>query len=117
MYHSWVPQGSLLGPQLFSIYVEDFPSCTSQSKIEMVADDTIAYCTGNSIDEVHESLEKMLNDVQSWCTRHKLTIHTGKKKVLLINRQKFSGHLNELNPKKQAEAKCILLHIIAKCMV
>ena len=107
-----VPQGSLLGPRLFSIYVEDFPSSTAQGGIELYADDTTAYCTGNSIDEVHESLEKMLNDIQSWCTRHKLTIHTGKTKVLLINRQKFIGPLNELKLGETpieyvAEAKCL----------
>ena len=107
-----VPQGSLLGPRLFSIYVEDFPSCTSQGEIELYADDTTAYCTGNSIDEVHVSLEKMLKDIQRWCIRHKLTIHTGKTKVLLINRQKFIGPLNELKfcdtpIEYVAEAKCL----------
>ena len=107
-----VPQGSLLGPRLFSIYVEDFPLCTSQGEIELYADDTTAYCTGNSIDEVHVSLEKMLKDIQCWCTRHKLTIHTGKTKVLLINRQKFIGPLNELKLgdtpiEYVAEAKCL----------
>ena len=107
-----VPQGSLLGPRLFSIYVEDFPLCTSQGEIELYADDTTAYCAGNSIDEVHVSLEKMLKDIQCWCTRHKLTIHTGKTKVLLINRQKFIGPLNELKfgdtpIEYVAEAKCL----------
>ena len=107
-----VPQGSLLGPRLFSIYVEDFPSCTSQGEIELYADDTTSYCTGNSIDEVHVSLEKMLKDIQSWCTRHKLTIHTGKTKVLLIDRQMFIGPLNELKfgdtpIEYVAEAKCL----------
>ena len=50
--------------------------------------------------------------MQSWCTRHKLTIHTGKTKVLLINRQKFIGPLNELKLgdtpiEYVAEAKCL----------
>ena len=53
-----------------------------------------------------------LKDIQCWCIRHKLTIHTGKTKVLLIIRQKFIGPLNELKfgdtpIEYVAEAKCL----------
>jgi len=52
-----------------------------------------------------------LEDMQSWCTRHKLTIQIEKTKVLSINRQKFIGPLNELkiggSIENAAEAKCL----------
>ena len=47
-----VPQGSLLGPRLFSVYVNDLPEVPSCGNLEMFADDTTFYCSGNLVDGV-----------------------------------------------------------------
>ena len=44
-----VPQGSVLGPRLFSIYVNDLPQVPSCGKMEMFADDTTLYCIGRVV--------------------------------------------------------------------
>ena len=47
-----IPQGSLLGPRLYSIYVNDLPDAITLGKVLMYADDTTIYCMGKSFDEV-----------------------------------------------------------------
>ena len=55
-----VPQGSVLGPRLFTIMTSELSECTKTGKIEMFADDTDAYCVGNAVDHVICNLQKML---------------------------------------------------------
>ena len=46
-----MPQSSLLGPRLYAIYLNDFPSCTKIGEIHLYADDTTAFVVCNTIDE------------------------------------------------------------------
>ena len=62
----------------------------------MYADDTTAFCIGNSIEEVTTKMSKMLIEINTWCIQHKLTLHSGKTKALILNRHKFIGPLKEL---------------------
>ena len=55
-----IPQGSLLGPRLYTIYVNDLPDAITLGNVLMYADDTTIYCTGKSFDEVCLKIEPIL---------------------------------------------------------
>lgn len=48
-----VPQGSILGPKLFSLYVNDFPDFITSGELYMFADDTTIFIVGDNIDTMH----------------------------------------------------------------
>jgi hypothetical protein len=73
-----VPQGSVLGPVLFMIYVNDLSNNVHLGSCNMYADDTIVYTSGNTIEEVNEKLQLSINDVSKWYTENHLVVNEGK---------------------------------------
>ena len=61
-----VPQGSLLGPLLFVIHINDLPQCLLHSSISMYADDTVIYYSGSEVSNIRENLQEELNRVEQW---------------------------------------------------
>ena len=75
---SGVPQGSILGPLLFTIMVNDLPGVTSTSKILMYADDTVLLCSAKQIDELEFHLNKDLDLVNDWVKENGLSLNPTK---------------------------------------
>ncbi len=88
-----VPQGSLLGPRLYTIYVNDFPESVTKGELYMFADDTTIFTIGKSVDEVSIVLQEVMDEVLTWCNFNQLTIHEGKTDVLILDSKNFIGPL------------------------
>ena len=79
-----VPQGSVLGPVLFLLYINDVSQHIYLGKANIYADDTLIYCTGNTIDELQNLLQSCVNDVSRWYKGNRLVINANKCSTMLI---------------------------------
>ena len=84
-----VPQGSILGPILFLLYINDLPLCLTSSNIQchMLADDTTLNFKDKSIDKIQASLQTSLNEINIWCKNNHMVINTSKTKSMVITTQ------------------------------
>ena len=87
-----IPQGTILGPLLFLLYINDLSKCLSHSVQWMYADDTyLTYSNGN-IHSVQSSLNEDLLNINRWLTATKLTLNMTKTEFMLIgSRQKLNN--------------------------
>ena len=71
----------------------DLPDQIKEGEIDMYADDTTLFYIGPSVDVVCDALNRILGDVNTWRRNNKLTIHSGKSEVMVLNRNSFCGPL------------------------
>ena len=72
-----VPQGSILGPLLFTLCITDLPSVVKVSSVESYVDDTKVYLSFSSKD-IDSCLTKVIEDLRiiaTWCCTNKLLIN------------------------------------------
>ena len=85
-----VPQGSILGPLLFILYVNDLPLLMNKQSItELFADDGTIHTSGKTIDIVKDSLQVSLDQADKWSISNGMVIHPKKtKSIVITTRQK-----------------------------
>ncbi len=87
-----VPQGSILGPLLFSIYVNNLPLILNKCSVQLYADDTVIYVSNSDILHIQLSLQYDINILQDWLLDNKLVLNKTKSYTMIFgSRQKLKS--------------------------
>ena len=91
-----VPQGSILGPLLFLIYVNDM-SAAVKSRLLLYADDSVLLVSGKDVKVIEQTLSRELESVRDWLIDNKLSLHLGKTESILFGSKKKLKRANKIS--------------------
>ena len=83
-----VPQGSILGPILFIIYINDLINSCPKLKPVIYADDTTLYFAYKDAKQTEMTINEDLNNVADWLCINKLSLNTSKTKMMVFQKRK-----------------------------
>ena len=92
-----VPQGSILGPLLFIIYINDF-SKSIKADTSIFADDTTLVCSGKNKEDLKSNIVSNLIHAEEWFSANKLSLNLKKTKIIFFHPKKGNNPVNiEIN--------------------
>ena len=91
-----VPQGSVLGPLLFLLYINDLPQASKVLGFHLFADDTSLFFSHPNLSVIEDTVNAELGKISDWLIANKLTLSTKKSNFLLVHprQRKPSRKLN-----------------------
>ena len=110
-----VPQGSILCPALFIVYINDMCNVSMLMKSIVFADDTNFFYSGDNLSQVCETVSTELDKLHSWFQVNKLSLTIGKTNFMIFgNKQCEDNHvvsINGMNIKRVYVTKFLGVHI------
>ena len=79
-----MPQGSVLGPVLFLLYINDIQYCSKLVSIILFADGTNILYSDVCLKTLNEAIQVEMNKITNWLNVKKLSINTAKTKLILF---------------------------------
>ena len=79
-----VPQGSILGPLLFIIYINDISSVVKYCHVQLYADDTLLYVSSPTVNVIESKLSEDMEWIITWLNGNYLFLNYEKTKVMLV---------------------------------
>ena len=80
-----VPQGSILGPLLFKLFINDIESFISFSSIILYADDTVLLIGDSNVSSLVAKVNSDLSSIASYCFNNQLCLNASKSSVVIFN--------------------------------
>ena len=87
-----VPQGSVLGPLLFLIYVNDLPNISDKLRFFLFADDTNIYYDSHDLIELEKTVNQELRKLSQWLNINRLALNVGKTNFVIFRANKKIYH-------------------------
>lgn len=85
-----VPQGSILGPLLFLMYINDFSNCSTKLSFIHFADDTTVFIKGNNLPNLLAEVNCEMINVENWLCANKLSLNIDKTSFMVHSSKKIS---------------------------
>ena len=96
---SGVPQGSILGPLLFLLYINDIVLSSDVFKFILFADDTSLFYSHKNKTEAIKIINLELSKISQWLAANKLSLNVGKSKLLIFTNQKIKSAKKPPDPR------------------
>ena len=105
-----VPQGSIIGPLLFLVYINDLPNCLNEGFQRMFADDTnISYSSNNPTD-LENLMNSSLVNLNRWLIANKLSLNIAKTEFMVIgSRQRLATFVDSYQSDTASDNKKIVV--------
>ena len=98
-----IPQGSILGPLLFLLYINDLPNA-SNFFTKLFADDTVLSLSSHDFEDLNKRANTEIDKIFTWLRANKLTLNIGKSKFMIITNKRVQV-TNKGNKKKKTTKK------------
>ena len=85
-----VPQGSILGPLLFLLYVNELPDIENSVNFTLFADDTTIVCSNSCYSELITKANTLLSKLHDWTVNNRLSFNTNKTTCLLVTNRRHN---------------------------
>ena len=104
-----IPQGSILGPPLFNIFINDIFMIIEQSDICNFADDNTLYSCGERLTEIKENLVSDTKSILNWFRLNSLKANPGIFQFMILGDKSHHKHILKINSIKGEASDDILL--------